>query len=230
VRSNQSVDAELDENDSSRVFASECKSGDSRPLVDLLDGGVMEQERRFDSLPDPVQLDDQQTRVARLSTERSKSVDQKTLHESVNRTNYYSPGLPEAYQDLLEPQPVSRRRMTPQENHSFFSQDSRDESWAYTMELGIKQFLAANQNSDGALIEYVECRSRMCEVAGVVHAGGQDDFSDQLEAMRQSGWWQLSNSHSTAGANIDGVYRFVTFIPRDSDDTLIEEFAASICD
>ena len=138
--------------------------------------------------------------------------------------------LPDKFKYLVESQPVSSRRLTPQENHAFFSQDTRDEAWAYTMELGIREYLAANQNAGGTIIEHVECRSRMCEIAGVVYPGGNDDFSEHLEVMRGSGWWQLSNSQHSTGAIVDGEYRFVSFIPRNNEDTLVTEVESSICD
>jgi hypothetical protein len=114
--------------------------------------------------------------------------------------------------------------MNPQENYELFATDERDESWAYTMELAIQNHLAVNQKPDGALIEYVECRSRMCVVAGTVPAGSNSDFSEHLNAMRETGWWQLSDSASTAGGIANGEFRFVTFIPRDSADTLVPDF------
>lgn len=168
--------------------------------------------------------------VAKFPVNSLQSVGQSATDSPIAETILDSTNLPEIYRPLIEPQPESRRRMTPQENHAFFDQDVRDESWAYTMELGIKEYLAANQIGDGAIIESIECRSRMCEIAGVVYAGGNDDFSNHVEAMRQSGWWQLSQSQSTTGGNVSGDYRFVTFIPRDSEDTLTLAYASSICD
>lgn len=168
--------------------------------------------------------------VAKTPEKPVQGADRSATDSLAAGTVLDSTNLPEIYRPLIETKPESRRRMTPQENHAFFDQDVRDEAWAYTMELGIKEYLAANQSGNGAIIESVECRSRMCEIAGVVYAGGNDDFGDHVTAMRQSGWWQLSQSQSTTGGNVSGDYRFVTFIPRDSDDTLMLEYASSICD
>ena len=43
-----------------------------------------------------------------------------------------------------------------------------------------------------------------------------------LAAMRQTGWWQLSQSQSTVGSGTsDGNYRFISYIPRDDKETLV---------
>jgi len=131
--------------------------------------------------------------------------------------------LPHAYLPFLEPKRHATRRMTSDENYNFFASDDRDESWAYTMELAMQDYIASNQNTDGAIIEYVECRSRMCMVAGSVPDGSNDDFGEHLEAMQDTGWWQLSNTSHTAGGMTGGDYRFVTFVPRDSEFTLVPD-------
>ena len=207
-----------------------CGSADSEQLstltsdIDFGDEGSIETAPIADEPTSP-SLNPNSSSKPTSSPNGKESASNSANQQSADLTN-----LPEKFKYLVEPQPVAKRRLTPQENHEFFSQDTRDESWAYTMELGIREYLAANQNANGTVVEYVECRSRMCEIAGVVYPGGQDDFSEHLEVMRQSGWWQLSNSHHSSGANVDGEYRFVSFIPREDEDTLIAEIASSMCD
>lgn len=138
--------------------------------------------------------------------------------------------LPGEYASLLG-QSDGPRRMTPAENEEFFSEDARDEQWAYTMEVGLKEYFASSLPGEGMAIEHLECRSRMCRIAGLVYPGYENNMDVHLDRMRHSGWWQLSESQRTVGAgNADGVYRFITYIPRNSDDALIADIAACTCD
>ena len=119
--------------------------------------------------------------------------------------------LPDAYLEAVQPRP---RPLSVPELHQAFSNDPRDDSWAYAMELGINNHLAAEGAPEGTVIEYAECRSRFCELAGYVQPGFEDRSRELFEAMSGTGWWQLSSSTFTFGAPIDGVNRFVTIVPR----------------
>ncbi|MEO1203604.1 MAG: hypothetical protein AAFX10_12905 [Pseudomonadota bacterium] len=145
------------------------------------------------------------------------TVQAETLRQRAASGDRTKTSLPEDYWSLLEVRP-SRRRMNVRELQDFFDADVRDEQWAYTMETGIGQYLAANMKEEGALIEHLECRSQLCQIAGVVYPGHSNNLSEHVVAMQQTGWWQLSGATSTVGTgSADGNYRFVTFIPRADD-------------
>ena len=150
--------------------------------------------------------------------------------ETVSPARTNTTSLPEEYAHLLQ-QPQGPRRMTPQEISRFFDADSRDEQWAYTMETGMSEYFARNLTGDGVAIEHLECRGRMCLLAGVVYPGHEDTTGRHFDAMKQTGWWQLSQSLHTVGSAVaDGEYRFLTYIPRSDEETLVPAGSACNCE
>lgn len=125
--------------------------------------------------------------------------------------------LPAAYISMVEPRPLPEN-LTVQEMYLDFNTDERDESWAYPMELGITQHIARRGSELGMTIEFVECRSRFCTIAGIVHDGGQPTVNILLGEMTQSGWWQTFGGASTVGTSQDAEYRFVSIFPREESD------------
>ncbi len=108
--------------------------------------------------------------------------------------------------------------LTPQELYQRFTDDARDESWAYPMELGINQYVSAHGPDIGAEFEFVECKGRYCTVAGVVYGGGQTQVNRFIGDLTQSGWWQGDSGNSTVGFSNENEYRFVTIFSRDKKD------------
>jgi len=230
VRSMQLSESGLELSSLNESPSNEFGSADSEPPLKLSSEIDSDDQIKHETVAVADESADPPPKTRKSNAAPSLSSSMDATENTVDQLSTDQTNLPEKYRYLVESQPTSRRRLTPQENHAFFGQDTRDEAWAYTMELGIQEYLATNQNAGGTVIEHVECRSRMCEIAGVVYPGGRDDFGEHLEVMRASGWWQLSNSHHSTGTNVDGEYRFVSFIPRDSEDTLVTEVASSICD
>jgi len=126
--------------------------------------------------------------------------------------------IPEQYLSMVKIDPLPAA-LTTQEQFNVFSEDARDESWAYPMEEGINQYIAQQGAEINTLLEYVECRSRFCTIAGVVTDGGQANVNRLLSGITQSGWWQTHGGASTVGSSSDSGYRFVTVFPREHSDT-----------
>ncbi len=125
--------------------------------------------------------------------------------------------ISENYVAMVTPRPLPEK-LTTQEMYKEFLEDSRDESWAYPMELGIGQYIAERGGDFGAAFEYVECRSRYCTIAGVVYGGGQPTVNEFMAEMTGSGWWQAYGGNNTVGSRTDDEYRFVSIFPRTPDD------------
>lgn len=126
--------------------------------------------------------------------------------------------MPDIYAEMIEPQPLPKT-LAPPELFEKFTDDLRDEAWAYPMELGINQYIARRGGELEAVLEFVECRSRYCTIAGIVYDGGQATVNVMLSEMTQSGWWQTFGGASTVGRTTDTEYRFVSIFPRAREDT-----------
>lgn len=125
--------------------------------------------------------------------------------------------LPALYAGMVNPNPEPEK-LTVQEMYNKFSKDSRDEAWAYPMELGINQYIAERGNEFGVAFDFVECQSRHCIVAGVVYGGGQPEVNAFMNEMTQRGWWQTSGENHTVAFSTVDEYRFVSIYPRTPDD------------
>lgn len=120
--------------------------------------------------------------------------------------------IPRIYREIIGP--VYHLGPTLPELHAMFEREPRDETWAYAMEAGINDYIANRWAGDGTVVEYVECRSQHCEIAGYVHDGYENKSASILGAIRKEGWWQGGNSTHSTGGNIDGLNRFVIILNR----------------
>ena len=121
--------------------------------------------------------------------------------------------LPAVYSEVIgSPQP---KRLRVADRHAIFLTEPRDEAWASAMESGISNYLADNASNLSFRVEFVECRSEHCEIAGYVPEGYLDDTSDLRNGLRNSGWWQGGVSSASTGMEIDGVERIVIMFNRD---------------
>lgn len=119
--------------------------------------------------------------------------------------------IPSAYGALVGPVPPPR--LSTAEIHALFEKEPRDEPWAFAMEAGIHEHIANFGAGKGTVVEYVECRSQYCEIAGYADKGQSADTGFYL-AMTESGWWQASGgSHHVSGRR-DGIDRFVMIFLR----------------
>ena len=121
--------------------------------------------------------------------------------------------LPAVYSEVIgSPQP---KRLRVADRHAIFLTEPRDEAWASAMESGINNYLADNASNLSFRVEFVECRSEHCEIAGYVPEGYLDDTSDLKNGLKNSGWWQGGISSASTGMEIDGVERIVIMFNRD---------------
>jgi hypothetical protein len=120
--------------------------------------------------------------------------------------------IPTIYSEVIGLPRPKRPRFA--DRHAIFLTEPRDEVWASTMESGISNFLADNASNLSFKVEFVECRSEHCEIAGYVPEGYPDDTGDLKNGLRNSGWWQGGLSSSSTGREINGVQRIVIIFNR----------------
>ena len=120
--------------------------------------------------------------------------------------------IPAVYSKIIgQPQPKQLRIA---DRHAIFLAEPRDEAWASAMESGINNYLADNASNLGFKVEYVECRSEHCEIAGYLPEGHPDDTGTLKNGLKNSGWWQGGVSSASTGREIDGVERVVIIFNR----------------
>ena len=85
---------------------------------------------------------------------------------------------------------------------------------ALPMEAGINNYVAAHAPELGTVIEYVQCRSNWCVVAGYILPGYADSSSQLLSQMRNEDWWHGGNFTSSHGGAIGDNEAFVTMLSR----------------
>lgn len=118
--------------------------------------------------------------------------------------------IPEVYLDMIGYPEDGTSTPDRYDRYLAFARDVRDESWAAAMEAGIANF-AARLNQMEVVVEYIECRTLYCVIAGHSPTGSQGQLGD----MRDTGWWQAAG----VGADIvqsgrDGQDDFVLFVER----------------
>jgi hypothetical protein len=77
------------------------------------------------------------------------------------------------------------------------------------METGIADFFAAQGPELGIVFEYIECRSRTCEIAGYFVAG-REGTGGYFYKVTEQPWWQGGTATSSNGFDINGTEYFVT--------------------
>lgn len=126
----------------------------------------------------------------------SVSVDQvppRTAQDATAANTHQPNGLrlPLEYQAFVGA--VRPRRPSFSERHAEFATEPRNEPWAFSMEAGISNFLAARAPRVGVVIESIECRSENCEVAGYL-VDGTEYIDSSLYDFTSESWWQGSNA------------------------------------
>jgi hypothetical protein len=109
------------------------------------------------------------------------------------------------------------------ELHHRFKNEPRDEAWATAMESGISQHIATSGSVDWATVEHIECRTRICEVLGLMPDAMENPEMDPYALLPDGfevGWWQggleiLQRDHTYDG---EGITRFMLIIVRIDED------------
>ena len=128
--------------------------------------------------------------------------------------------MPAVYRDMIGP--ARPRSLSFSEVHALFEEEPREEAWANAMESGINDYVAMHAADRGLVIEYVECRSRYCEVGGYAIEGYEADSSLLWGDMTREDWWQGGSTYQSQGsgpsdypgANVDEPDRFLGIIDR----------------
>jgi hypothetical protein len=130
-----------------------------------------------------------------------------TSPASVNASREPLPGV---YRDMIGPVQDKNPMQWAYDSYAAFARDVRDETWASTMEAGITVW-AGGLDGREMVIDYVECRSKYCLIAGYELRGNTAQIGD----LPAAGWWQADgslSSHMVSGR--DGRTDFVLFVDR----------------
>lgn len=120
-------------------------------------------------------------------------------------------GLPDIYREMIGP---AGRSPTFAQLHEMFESEPRDEPWAASMEAGLRAYLDRYTAKYGLVIEFVECRSQHCEIAGYVVGGLTSRSYDLFEGVKHEGWWDAGSWLPNLGQGSDGIDHFVQFVVR----------------
>lgn len=124
------------------------------------------------------------------------------------------PALPPPYLEIIGPL-EERSSPTAYETYTAFTRESRDEPWAAAMEAGVKSWAAGLAPRDRMSIDYVECRSLHCVIAGR-SSEGRTVFEGN--DVRDQGWWQAERTlASFAFSSRDGSLYFLWSVQRYPD-------------
>ena len=135
---------------------------------------------------------------------RPAHLDEETEPETVIRPI----SLPEIYDEHIYRR---KRQISFLDIHEIFKSEARDEPWALAMESGINHSIANSGSGEWAVVEYVECRSRICEIAGYMH-DDENHARDLIADFLKSGAWSgTPSTHSTRFSDKD-LKRFITII------------------
>lgn len=122
--------------------------------------------------------------------------------------------VPEVYRDIVGPLAEQTSGPEPYDLYVAFAHDVRDEPWAAAMEAGIANWSAGKHPSAEPVIDYVECRSSICVIAGHSSTGSRA----LLGSMRDEGWWQAEGAPmGVVYSGHDGSVEFLTFVTRYAD-------------
>lgn len=122
--------------------------------------------------------------------------------------------MPRVYRDMIGPLTEQTAASEPYDLYAAFAREGRDEPWAVAMESGIANWSAGRNPSAEAVIDYVECRSSFCVVAGHSSTGS----TGFLGTMRDEGWWQATGDLTDiVHSGLDGSAEFLLFVSRYAD-------------
>jgi len=154
---------------------------------------------QIDQNNDPIQI----TQVEAIPTRAGEEGEPKIRVDPIS--------IPDVYEDH-----IAGRRRPPRVSfadiHKIFKNEPRDEPWAVAMESGISHYLANSGSGGWAVVEYLECRSRICEIAGYTTGGDEHDHSELIRDFLRSSLWQgRPITHSSSFGPADQK-RFITII------------------
>ena len=126
--------------------------------------------------------------------------------EGPNARPFVPANTPLEYDELIGP-PVRSRGA--RELHATFKAEPRSDPWASAMEAGIAQTVSEHAPGIGLSIEYIECRTTMCELGGVASVEDVGNASALWSEVVQSGYWQGSTRYHMTVGTTAGITRFM---------------------
>lgn len=121
------------------------------------------------------------------------------------------PEIPESYRETIGP---AVEHISFGERFRDFEAEPIDESWAYAMEMGINDFVAAHGPESGEVFEFVQCRSSNCVLAGYTLHGQEPQGASVIGELGKQPWWQGGQEASSTFRGGEDRISFVIFIPR----------------
>jgi hypothetical protein len=124
------------------------------------------------------------------------------------------PQIPEQYRQTIGP--VIR---VPAFGERFmaFEGEPVDVPWAQAMETGLNDFIAVQGPQSSSVVEFIQCRSTACVIAGYSIPNQEGLDASILGDLRKQSWWEGGRTSSTHLARDDGTRSFVILIDRSSE-------------
>lgn len=122
--------------------------------------------------------------------------------------------LPAIYRGLIGSLTEQTLARNASDRYVAFMREVRDEPWAAAMEAGITSWSTGKDQQVEMVIDYIQCRSHSCIVAGQTLTGNTMSLGD----LRNQGWWQAEDAGMLKVKSArDGTADFLFFIGRYAD-------------
>lgn len=182
------------------------------PSPSIDSGNGIDAERKEGAVPGPALQQSQAARSTRSIPATQVEASAPRFEDKGDSKTDVSPiSIPNVYEEHIAER-FSRPRVSFADIHKIFKNEARDEPWAVAMESGINHYLANSGTGEWAVVEYVECRSKICEIAGYTTDGDQKDSHELIGDFLASGLWAGDPiTHSSSFGPTDQK-RFITII------------------
>jgi len=157
-------------------------------------------------LASTVEADTQTSDTENRRTQAAQEIEPETSVRKIS--------LPQVYEDHIRPR---QRQVLFADIHYLFKNESRDEPWAAAMESGIIHYIANSGSGNWAVVDYIECRSGMCEIAGQMTGKGNNPRRLVDEFLNSGIWQGEPRLHSSRFSEQD-FKRFIIVISSYSDE------------
>ena len=136
--------------------------------------------------------------------------------ESITIVDQRSPQIPEQYRQTIGP---VVRPPTFGERFRAFEAEPVDVPWAQAMETGLNDFMAVQGPQSSSVIEFIQCRSTACVIAGYSIPTQEGLDASILGDLRKQSWWEGGHTSSTRLSRDDGSISFVILLDRSTGNT-----------
>ncbi len=119
--------------------------------------------------------------------------------------------IPDWYRETIGP---AVQPPTFGEKFKDFEAEPIDVPWAEAMEVGMNNFVAARGPDYGSVIEFIQCRTSKCVLAGYTIPNHEGLSASIIGELRRQSWWQGGGSSSSNLSTGDDRTSFVILIDR----------------